>query len=681
LANSLTSKLTGNRFVLFLVALTLGLNLLTVSLSCIFLVKSRQLDAKNVAVATQNLTQVLEQNITGVINKADVGIFALAQEVARQIASGGVDGRKLARYMAQAQSLLPELEGLRVADERGRVRYGLDSPSGGPYSCGDRDYFKQLRDNPGEGLVVSRPVKGRITGKWIIILARRISRPDGSFAGVAFGAFALDRMDRLFTSIDAGKHGAFALRDGRDLALVARYPEPEGTGSAIGQTKMSNEFLELQKKGVTAGTYDAPSGLDRRMRAWGFRKFADQRYFIFVGLDRNELLAEWRKEVFGTALYLVLFALVSTVTSRCIYLAWQRNRAAEDAQRASNLALLQSESALTEAQRVAHIGNWRWDANTDEIWWSDELCRIYEKAPGSAPSFEEAQKNYTPESAARLAAAVQKAWQTGEPYIIELERSVVTGPKRWIQARGEAVRNASGAIEGLRGTAQDITGLKEAQDSTKRYAKRLITLEEDLRKKIATELHDDVGQEITALSLNLAFIAKHLGKEAETDLRPVLDEARVLAKRVNSTVRGLMNALRPTQLDEYGLVSALRTYTEQFAQRTGIAVTLQAAPGFPRLGSRKETALFRISQEALNNVVKHAAATKVTVVLDSDGNSPRLTITDNGNGLVPKATPRPPGSGYGLTIMRERTALADGRFRISSAPGMGTSVVIELEGE
>jgi len=342
--------------VLLLVALTLGGNLLTVSLSCIFLVKSRQLDAKNVAVTAQNLTQVLEQNITGIINKADVGIFALAQEVARQIASGGIDEEKLARYMAQAQSLLPELEGLRVANERGNVLYGLRLPSEIPYDCADQDYFKRLRDNPGAGLVVSRPIKGRITGKWGIVLARRISLPDGSFAGVAFGIFTLNQLDRLFASINAGKHGVFALRDGGDLALVVHYTEPEETGRALGQKKISDECMELLKKGITAGTYDAPSVLDRRIRTWGFRKFSDQRYIIFVGLDQDELLAEWHKEALGTGLFLTLFALVSTAASRAIYLVWKRNRADEVARaQAYDLERRQTEKLL-HSQKLESLG-------------------------------------------------------------------------------------------------------------------------------------------------------------------------------------------------------------------------------------------------------------------------------------------------------------------------------------
>ena len=129
------------------------------------------------------------------------------------------------------------------------------------------------------------------------------------------------------------------------------------------------------------------------------------------------------------------------------------------------VSLQNSEAALREAQRVARIGSWHWDAKSDAIWWSDELYRIYEKDPGIPPStFEKDQKNYTPESAAQLTAAVQKALKTGEPYEIDLELVHNTEPRRWVIARGEVIRNASSQITGLRGTAQDITERKRVEE-------------------------------------------------------------------------------------------------------------------------------------------------------------------------------------------------------------------------
>ena len=342
-------------------------------------------------------------------------------------------------------------------------------------------------------------------------------------------------------------------------------------------------------------------------------------------------------------------------------------------------ALRRSESALTEAQRVAQLGNWQWDAVADTVWWSDELYRIYDKVPGSElPSYEADQDNYTPESAARLTSVVQRAMQTGEPYVIDLQRNVDAGPRRWVQARGEALRNASGLIEGLRGTVQDITERKVGEESLKMYARRLIALEEELRKRISRELHDDVGQELTALGLNLAHLAHTLPDESG-ELQTTLADSRGLVKEVSRSVRNLMAELRPSQLDEYGLASAIRSYGEQFSQRTGSAVVTEVAPRFPRLSQRNEVALFRIVQEALNNISKHASASSVSISLEGDSTFVRLCITDDGKGFLPQgAVTNPTGSGWGLTIMRERAELAGGRFQLVTATDQGTSVIVEI---
>jgi two-component system, NarL family, sensor histidine kinase UhpB len=349
------------------------------------------------------------------------------------------------------------------------------------------------------------------------------------------------------------------------------------------------------------------------------------------------------------------------------------------ARRQADEALRKSEGDLTEAQRVAHIGSWHWDAVADAIWWSDELYNIYEKSPGSSlPSFEEDQMNYTPESAARLTAVVQATMQTGEPYVIDLERRAAGGARKWVQARGESVRNATGLIEGLRGTVQDITDRKRDEETLQRYSQRLIVLEEDLRKKVSRELHDDIGQELTALGLNLAHIDHKLRAEAEDDLRATLADSRKLTKEISRSVRNLMVELRPTQLEEYGLASAIRSYGEQFQQRTGISTVIQAAPQFPRLAARKEINLFRITQEALNNIAKHALATRVSIALECDSAAVRLNITDNGKGFLRQSAACPAGSGWGLTIMRERTDLVGGSFQLKTEPGAGTSIIIEI---
>ena len=254
------------------------------------------------------------------------------------------------------------------------------------------------------------------------------------------------------------------------------------------------------------------------------------------------------------------------------------------------------------------------------------------------------------------------------------------GTLRWVSDRGYPLRDASGKVTLLSGVASDITERKQAEVTLKRYARRLIVLEENLRQRIAAELHDDIAQVVTALGLNLSYIGNCLGEDAGNNLRSRLEDSRQLTKEISRTVRNLMVELRPVQLEEYGLEAAIRSHAELYGQRTGIDISVHADPLFPRLAAKKEIALFRIAQEALVNVAKHAAATKVVVALTSSGGCIGLSITDDGKGFLPEAdSPLPAGSGWGLTIMRERAELVGGRFLLQAVPSQGTSILVEIK--
>ena len=221
---------------------------------------------------------------------------------------------------------------------------------------------------------------------------------------------------------------------------------------------------------------------------------------------------------------------------------------------------------------------------------------------------------------------------------------------------------------------------QQTEEALKSYAQRLITLEEDLRHRVSMELHDDVGQELTALGLNLAHIGTTLHDGTKKDILSTLKDSRQLTKEIIRSVRNVMVDLRPWQLDDYGLTEALGSYAEQYAQRTGLTIAIEIEPGFPRLSAKKEIALFRITQEALNNIAKYASATKVAIALNSAGDKVRLSITDNGRGFNARNTGfQPSGSGWGLTIMRERAKLFGGSFQLDTEPGVGTSIAVEMD--
>jgi len=223
-----------------------------------------------------------------------------------------------------------------------------------------------------------------------------------------------------------------------------------------------------------------------------------------------------------------------------------------------------------------------------------------------------------------------------------------------------------------------VLARKEAEETLRCYARRLIEMEEDLRKKLAAELHDEIARDLTVLGMNLSIISSTLADDAPDNLLARIEDSARLIEGISRTTRNIMAGLRPPVLDDYGLVSALRWHGEIFSARTGIQVSVQDGGLFPRLQPEVELALFRITQEALMNTAKHADAKVVAITLYCDPGKVRFTVADDGKGFTPPATPHPLVSGWGMTIMRERAELVGGNFTFVSLPGQGTTVTVEI---
>jgi signal transduction histidine kinase len=205
---------------------------------------------------------------------------------------------------------------------------------------------------------------------------------------------------------------------------------------------------------------------------------------------------------------------------------------------------------------------------------------------------------------------------------------------------------------------------------------KLLTAHEDERRRIARELHDEAGQALTALIVNLELTAQ----EASPDrLRAQLGQLRDLAERTLSEIRRLIHDLRPSILDDLGLAAALRWYAKNLLDPRGIAWTLSVSGISGRLPPRLETVAFRVVQEALTNVLRHAEASSVTVSVAAAGRELHVRIEDNGRGFD-SGRPRTAGrtGGFGLLGMQERVELVGGRWEVQSRPGVGTVVSATL---
>jgi PAS domain S-box-containing protein len=232
----------------------------------------------------------------------------------------------------------------------------------------------------------------------------------------------------------------------------------------------------------------------------------------------------------------------------------------------------------------------------------------------------------------------------------------------------------NGQPVGVQGTARDMTERKRAQEALQIYSRRLIEAQEAERQSLARELHDEIGQVLTAVRINLQTVQNSFPTDA---CLPRVEESIVIVDEALARIGELSLELRPSLLDDLGLAAALRWYVDRYGQRTGIvAEVLNGFEERGRLPRDLETECFRIAQEALTNVARHAQATRVSVQVEGDQEKLVLTITDNGTGFDTDnlLTTASSASTLGLRGMKERALAMNGHIEIESSPGKGTNI-------
>jgi PAS domain S-box-containing protein len=209
---------------------------------------------------------------------------------------------------------------------------------------------------------------------------------------------------------------------------------------------------------------------------------------------------------------------------------------------------------------------------------------------------------------------------------------------------------------------------------------KIVTTQEDERSRIARDIHDSLGQQLTALRLKLASMRTDLADNEH--IRENLERLQELGKRIDSEVNFLVWELRPTVLDDLGLLAALDNYVREWSKHVEIPAEFQAGRiSSERLDPNVETNLYRIAQEALNNIYKHSEATRASVMLESRRNEIVLVIEDDGIGFDPDSMKRATESGRGLGLigMQERAAIMDGSIEIESSTGNGTTIFVRVQ--
>ena len=327
---------------------------------------------------------------------------------------------------------------------------------------------------------------------------------------------------------------------------------------------------------------------------------------------------------------------------------------------------------------------------TDVIWVSDmDLNRTYVSPSANSlqgyGSAEDVPQNVqdllTPASlevaretfARELASENKSKKNTHRSWTLQLELKRKDGSTVWTEDKITFLRDGAGKPIGFLGVTRDISRRKQAEDALRSLSRRLVEVQEIERRGIARELHDHVGQELTGLKLFLEMVSRLPPQQVKARL----SEAQVSINELVARVQDLSLDLRPAMLDDLGLVPALLWHFERFTSQTGVRVAFKHRGIQRRFPPEIETAVYRIVQEGLTNVARHAGVVETTVRLLLNKGVLGVYIEDEGIGFDTDAA-FAKGTSSGLTGMQERATLLGGHFEIISAPGAGTLLVAKF---
>lgn len=373
---------------------------------------------------------------------------------------------------------------------------------------------------------------------------------------------------------------------------------------------------------------------------------------------------------------LLLAALLTSLVARDL-----AQRRADEADRASR-ALRDSEEGRALAVEAADLGVWRWSVDADAFDGSARCLNLLAVAPetvGRRPlRWAEATAAIQDADGAALAQAVERCLRGAGNLDDEFRVSRDGCMACWVRITGRLLETGSGQPALVHGVIADISAGKEAEAERLDLLRRMASAQEDECRRIARELHDQVGQTVIGLSLGLKTLEAAL---AGLVLNPVVQDRltwlRSLAADIGQDIHRAAVDLRPATLDDFGLPSALTALAATFTERHGVAVDVQIGV-VERLPADVETVVYRVAQEALTNMVKHAQAGVASVLLEQRAGGLKLIVEDDGVGFDPASGSDDRRPKLGLSGIRERLRLVNGSLQLETAPGAGTTLFVQI---
>jgi signal transduction histidine kinase len=586
------------------------------------------------------------------------GELAKQVDLAEVLASApSLVSRDLAEFYAHAQRLArarPLWETISLSDRAGTQVLNILRPLGADLA-GDPDPVSLSRAlNTGRSIIGGLGPIGPLSGKRLVPLRVPVFEA-GSLRFIL--TIGLDPQSIRSILSDAGAPDGWrgAIRDGQGELVADSASSPAGEPRDVSPDRSPLPDVEAVSRSLpgTAGwTVD----------------FSIPRARLDAPVSRSQVLL-----VGGAGVSLILSALLVALINREL-----EARRRTEAER-TRLALALSEQMGAVAVEAAGLGTWAWDTRARRITCSSRALSMFGVARGCRGArglgLDVVLAGLHPDDRDLVRVALETGMASDSVTSIEFRADGVGG-LRWLRATGRRSPFDGAGGQLVYGVLADIDAEKTAEDKKRQLMRALAVAQENERRRIARELHDQVGQTVTGLILGLKALEQHVSCQAGRQIAAL----QAAAKEIGQDIHRVSHDLRPTALDDLGLLLAARSLCSDLGGRFGIDIRFQVVGAVTRLDPEVETAIFRSIQEALTNVLKHAQARSVSVLVENRGDELRLIVEDDGKGFDVNLPDLGTGAGskLGLSGLRERMSLIGGSLSIETGQGRGTALFVTV---
>ena len=621
-----------------------------------------------------DLSLALGEQTLRSVNEIDATLLASLFDVRRAARDGKLVPREdLHRQLISRVAQGSLVRTILVLDASGKIAESTSQRPPPDLDYADTDYFKALTARGATGLYISRSVVADRQEGWVSPFARRVDSDAGDLLGVVTAFVDLRQFETLYAALNLGPKGSVRLFNLDGVLLASRSSASEKPGTSFRESTLVHEGIEKGDR-----VFRHTGAVDALPRITAVRVVKGLPLAVAVSTAEDHVLQGWRRTAWAFTAMAVLGVLVVLATA--IFIARQMNR--DHKLRAS---LTESRERIQLALESADHGIWDLDLRTHRVYRStifhDRFANPQHRALDDPDLWPEILHPEDRPAIAERHRACLEGRSSG--YTAETRVQGKRGEWRWVLVHGQVLeRDERQRALRIAGTVTDITELKEAQASLHQTHRELRKMSkaaqqalEAERRRIARELHDELGQSLTALKMDLDTLRASFPQGSQT----LVERAELMRELLDRTVaatRRISSDLRPLMLDDLGLAAALDWLVQNFSQRTAISTNLYVDDELAEVGEPLASALYRIAQESLTNVARHASASSVDVRLECSGGDARVLISDNGRGITLENQAKP-GS-FGLLGIRERALLLGGDASISGDPGTGTTIQVRI---